>query len=80
MPILGKIRIPVQTTHRVPNVKLPKIKVALLKLANMSFTGADLKLALEVENPNAWSAALKQLQYNFVVNGQKWLEGNLKKQ
>jgi len=79
MPILGKIRIPVQTTHRVPNVKMPKIKVASLKLANMSFTGADLKLALEVENPNAWSAALKQLQYNFVVNGQKWLEDNLKK-
>jgi len=79
VPILGKIRIPVQTTHRVPNVKLPKIKVASLKLANISFTGADLKLALEVENPNAWSADLKQLQYNFMVNGQRWLEGNLKK-
>ncbi len=79
VPILGRIRIPVQTTHRVPNVKLPKIKVASLKLAKMSFTGADLKLALEVENPNAWSVDLQQLQYNFVVNGQKWLESNLQK-
>lgn len=79
LPVLGKTRIPVQTTQRVPNVKLPKIKVAALKLANMSFTGADLRLALEVQNPNAWSAALKRLQYNFVVNGQQWLTGNLQK-
>ncbi len=77
VPILGKVRIPAQTTQRIPNVKLPKIKVAGLKLANLSFTGADLKLALEVDNPNVWSLGLKKLNYNFVVNGQKWLQGNL---
>ena len=77
VPVLGKVRIPVQTTRRIPNIKLPKIKVAQLKLDQLGFTGADLELTLELDNPNVWSAALKKLTYQFTVNGQQWATGNL---
>ncbi|WP_456443004.1 LEA type 2 family protein [Caldithrix abyssi] len=77
VPVLGKIRLPVQTTQRLPNVKIPEFKVAALKLKHLGFNGADLSLSLEVDNPNAWSLDLQNLNYQFVVNGQKWIEGIL---
>ncbi len=77
LPILGKIRIPVSTSGRLPTLKMPKIKVKALKLENLGFTSAKLRLQLALENPNAWSMLLNKMDYQFLINGNQWIQGQL---
>ncbi len=79
LPILGKVRIPLQTTQRLPNLKIPRFGVSALKLSKLTFTGADLQLSVEVQNPNVWSLTVQNFSYAFAVNGRQWLEGRLKR-
>ena len=77
LPVLGIVRIPVTTSGKLPTVKLPHITIQSLKLENLGFTQAKLRLQLRLSNPNAWSAILQKLNYRFVVNGNQWVTGNL---
>lgn len=75
LPVLGKQRIPVSKQGSLPMLKLPSVSIHSLKLDNLSFTGADLTLKLDIENPNAFSFDLNKIDYTFQVNGQPWLQG-----
>ncbi|MCB0264581.1 MAG: LEA type 2 family protein [Calditrichaeota bacterium] len=75
VPVLGAVRIPVSKAGSIPNVKLPKISVGGLKLNNLSLSGADLELKLNVENPNVFGLNLSKLNYNFNVNDKNWGSG-----
>ncbi len=77
LPVLGPARIPVQKSGHLPLVKLPKIGIQSLKLNKMSFTGADLTLALKLNNPNAFQLLISRLNYHFRINGMNWAEGSL---
>ncbi len=75
LPILGLTRIPVSKTGKLPLIKLPKVNVAGLKVDKMNFSGADLLLTIELENPNPVSLSLKQFNYDFRVNRASWVTG-----
>ena len=77
LPVLGNVRIPVQTSGKLPTLKMPQLKIKSLKLENLGFTNARLRLQIALENPNAWSATLKNMDYRFVVNGSQWIQGKL---
>ncbi len=77
LPVLGNVRIPVTTSGKLPTVTLPRIAIQTLKLENLGFTQATLRLQLRLNNPNAWSAILQKLNYRFAVNGNQWATGNL---
>jgi LEA14-like dessication related protein len=80
LPILGKTRIPVSKQGYLPMVKLPSLKVSSLKIKKMGLTSADLELNLEIDNPNAFNLIADNLNYNFAVNDQSWVQGTLPKQ
>lgn len=80
LPILGKTRVPVSKSGFLPLPKLPKIKVQSVKLNKLGFTGADLLLNLQLDNPNAFRVFLNKLNYNFTVGGQSWVSGLLNRQ
>ena len=80
LPILGKTRIPVSKTGFLPLPKLLKIKVQSLKLNKLGFTGADLLLNLQLDNPNAFRVFLNKLNYHFTVDGQSWVSVLLNQQ
>ena len=77
LPILGTVRIPVETSGYVPLVKIPAVKIHALKLERLSLSGADLVLEVEMNNPNAFKLFLKSMNYDFQVNGLTWAGGNL---
>ncbi len=77
LPVLGNVRIPVQTSGKLPTLKMPQLKIKSLKLENLGFTSAQLRLQIALKNPNAWSATLKNMDYRFVVNGSQWIQGQL---
>ncbi len=76
VPLLGKLRYPVTTKGTLPLPKLPKVSLKNLTLEKLSYSGATLALRLAVDNPNAFGVALDKLQYDFKVNGKRWLSGN----
>ncbi len=76
LPVLGNTRIPVAHSGTLPIPKIPSIGVSALELKKMSLTGADLELVLKIGNPNIFGFDLKNLDYNFIVNGNRWVEGS----
>lgn len=76
VPLLGTLRYPVTTKGSLPLPRLPKISVKNLSLEKLSLAGASLALSLQVDNPNAFSLGLDKLNYDFSVNGKRWLSGN----
>ncbi|MFQ5583876.1 MAG: LEA type 2 family protein, partial [Calditrichia bacterium] len=79
LPLVGDVTIPVSKSGYLPLVKLPRLSVEDLKINRFGFSGADLKLRVKVDNPNAFSMAFINVNYNFNVNGKSWVAGTIKK-
>jgi len=79
VPILGVVSIPLEREGTLPVLRLPRVRVADLKLQQLRIAGADLTLTLEVENPNGFSATVQDLEYAFLVQEQTWVEGRTAK-
>ncbi|MBC8184238.1 LEA type 2 family protein [candidate division KSB1 bacterium] len=75
LPVLGRTRIPVSKSGDVPLIKIPKVNIGSLKLKKLSFSGADLLLNLELDNPNNFSFVLDKLNYDFAINSKTWAKG-----
>jgi LEA14-like dessication related protein len=75
IPVLGNVRVPVSTKGMLPMVKFPSFSIQSLKLDRLSFNGADLKLQIAVDNPNAFALNLDKMDYQFAVNGNSWING-----
>ncbi len=69
VPVLGKLRVPVSYRGEVPIPKMPELKVRSLDVQKLSMSGAQLMMQLEVDNPNAFSLFLTQLNYDLKLNG-----------
>lgn len=76
VPLLGRLRYPVSTRGELPIPRLPKISLKSLRLDKLNFSYATILLTLEVDNPNAFGLALNRLDYDFKVNGKRWIKGN----
>ncbi|KAA3600950.1 MAG: hypothetical protein DWQ06_09010 [Calditrichaeota bacterium] len=77
VPILGETRVPVSKSGVLPTIKLPSVSVKGLKLDKMGFTGAEMELQLEFENPNSFDINLNKFDYDFEVSGKSWAKGAL---
>lgn len=75
LPVLGEVTIPLEQEGTLPVVRLPRVEVAELRLESIGFSGAQLQLSLEVENPNRFPLGFERLQYNFAVQDQTWIDG-----
>lgn len=77
LPVLGPVRIPVQSQGEIPLLKLPKIFIRSFKVKRMGLTGAELELVLNIENPNAIPLSMKTLQYDFSISQSRWASGRI---
>ena len=75
IPVLGSVRIPVSTSSDIPTVKLPTISLQSIKLKRITLTGAELDLAIGINNPNSWGIIVNTLDYNLNINQAKWAKG-----
>ena len=77
LPVLGRIRIPVNREGEIPVRRMPKIRYGGLELTNLSFTEAELELAMYLDNPNGLSLNLSSLTYDLEINQSPWIKGGL---
>ena len=74
LPIMGMVRVPAEKTGQVPVPRIPKISLDGIKIKKLGFTGADVEIGLNLDNPNAFDIDIRNLGYDLVVNGQRWLQ------
>ncbi len=75
VPALGEVRLPLKKTIELPVLHTPAVKVAGLRQKALNLSRAELELALEVQNPNAFSLLLNQFTYDFKVRDHSWAKG-----
>lgn len=79
VPVLGRVRIPVNYQGEFPIPRMPQIKLRSLDVQKLSMSGASLLMQLQVDNPNAFSLLLDKFDYNLKLNGYDVGGGQLKK-
>jgi LEA14-like dessication related protein len=75
LPVLGRIRVPVQTEGSFPVLRAPRLQVVSLRLNEISLSGANLDLDLELINRNSFKVFVESLEYRFQVDGRDWASG-----
>ena len=79
LPVLGALRIPLSKSGDFPLVKLPKISFSDIRIERLSLSGADLRVGLNIDNPNIFSVLLGQMNYQLNINGLKLISGKTDK-
>lgn len=75
LPILGMVNIPVQYSGKIPVVKRPSISLENFTVENISLSGAELSIELNVENPNSFMLQMNRLSYDLRINGLESISG-----
>lgn len=69
--------IPFSQSGTFPVLKVPQVELAKVELKGVSFSGADVRLALNVKNPNAQAINVQSLDYTITLAGAQVATGNL---
>jgi len=73
--VFSGIKIPYDFQMRMPNVRIPKISFNGVNLKKMSFTGADLEVAVQLNNPNSFGFEIGKLDYTLALEGAEVASG-----
>lgn len=73
--IFSGIKIPYDFSMRLPNVRIPKIAFKGVDLKKMGFTGADLEVTVNLENPNSFGFDIRKLDYTLALAGTEVASG-----
>ena len=84
VPVLGAVRVPLETSGDVPSLEMPTVAFKSLTLDKMITKyyipiGAKVKLKIAVDNPNSSGLAMNKLDYDLKINGQNWVTGTTNK-
>lgn len=77
LPILGMVNVPVEYSGKIPVVKRPSISLENFIVENISLSGAELSIELNIDNPNSFMLQMGQLEYDPRINGLESLTGSL---
>ncbi len=73
IPVLGRVKIPLQHEGHLPLLQIPTLQVESLQIEKLGLTSAELLLQLSLFNPNYMQFMLKAMNYDFQVNGKTWM-------
>lgn len=73
--LLAGFDIPFNRKGSLPNVKLPKIQFTGIKMTNMSFSGVDLEVGLNLINNNVFGFDIGTLDYAIALAGTQVADG-----
>ncbi|MBC7188045.1 MAG: LEA type 2 family protein [Calditrichaeota bacterium] len=68
LPVLGRKKLPISVSHRVPLLKLPALTVEGLTAKMVGLTSAEIGLRVRVRNPNALGFNINQLSYALTLH------------
>lgn len=78
LPLFGKKRYEVDFSGVIPMVKIPEISVDSINLSSIGLDKADFNVNVGIKNNNSFAMTLENFNYDFKVNGVRWMEGTTK--
>jgi LEA14-like dessication related protein len=76
LPILGKQRIPLKNTGKIPLLKIPNLTLHSLRLNKLSLTRAEFQLNLTIDNRNNLPLFLGKINYQLDIDNNNWIIGS----
>lgn len=76
LPGLGRTEVPVRTEGEIPLLRLPAVRITRLQVDEVGFSGANLTLGLEFDNPNGIGFNINSFDYSLDINSNRWAEGS----
>lgn len=75
LPVLGQTKVPVSKKGNIPLLKTPKINLENFEVTRLNFSRADINLKLRFDNPNSFEMDVNALNYDLMINGDRWVDG-----
>lgn len=75
LPVLGQTKVPVRKKGTIPLLKTPSISLEDFSVSDINLNSADINLKLRFDNPNSFGIDVNALNYNLIVNGDRWADG-----
>jgi LEA14-like dessication related protein len=72
---ISTLKIPFSTSGKLPTVKMPKISLNDIRVNKLSFSGIDLGVVINIDNPNLLGFTLQEFDYNLTLAGKKVADG-----
>lgn len=72
LPYMGTVRLDLSGGTEIPAIRPPVIRPASLKVKDLSLTGAEIALVMNVENPNRFDITLSTMSGSLSVGGREW--------
>jgi LEA14-like dessication related protein len=74
---IGNLPVPYRQTGKVPVVRPPQVLGVSLKVKQLSLTGAEVALVLQLMNPNGYPLEIKKLTYALALEGKPFASGEV---
>lgn len=77
IPGLGNQTLPINASGEFPMPKVPQIEFGGFDVKELSLSGAEMEISLNISNPNIFPVSLLDADYTLEVNGKNWLDASL---
>jgi LEA14-like dessication related protein len=74
---IGDLPVPYAQKGKVPVVRPPQVLGVALKVKQLSFSGADVALVLQLLNPNGYGLEISKLSYTLALEGKEFARGEV---
>jgi LEA14-like dessication related protein len=78
IPVLGVKEVPVSASGWIPVPKMPRLSLQDISIRNLSFTGAEINVRLQFENPNVFGMSFSDVEYDLSVDGTRWASAGIR--
>jgi LEA14-like dessication related protein len=78
IPVLGVKEVPVSAAGWLPVPKMPRLSLQDISIRNLSFTGAEINVRLQFENPNMFGLSISDVEYDLSVDGTRWASAGIR--
>ncbi len=68
LPVLGRTKLPIKASRRVPLLRLPSLSVEAVRAKMVGLTSAEIGLQVRVRNPNPLGFNIGQLNYALTLH------------
>lgn len=72
LPYMGTVRLDLSGGTEIPAIRPPVIRPSSLKVKDLSLTGAEIALVMNVENPNRFDITINTMSGSLSVGGREW--------
>ena len=77
LPVIGNYDIRLENKGEIPLPKVPDVKLRAVKLNKLNLTSAEILTTIEINNPNAFSLGLSNIDYMLDINNKTWGQGSI---